>query len=684
MELLELGLHNYKCHRNKILKLSPGVTGIIGDNFTGKSSIISAICFLFTGDVDTSLKKQCITLGETDGWVTGKFNLNGKEGTLERHLTGSRVSLTYDGITYNKTSEVNALWSELLQIDSTIFNNVIVAKQGEIQSLFSDESIVREKIFQKIFMVPPTEKIRSCIWDNYIKTCPPERIEEDTVQLQSLQTTIAGERNSVLRSIDVKLAELGNESLIHCITDRLSFLERCRNDVVKKPEIESNILKCTNSKNVYIKELEELNKAKNELPSIESINKEKTILLQDKVVFNRRSSIENELNSILVNKSDIEKLEQDIRDIEDNKSVQYRDLLELTSKLKDVISNKNEVLVLQGKSICPTCKQKIPNIDEYLQSLMDQEVQLNIQKSKANSSYQLLFKQASVMQDSLAKMTAVYNRKDYLTQELSKIPVVDYSDDRYSKILELESAYHYIVDAIYTNERLKSEVEADLRVLDEKFNNLAKYDGPTSLDEEFKVLNYALQCNKLIQEQISELRLQNAKLEHELLLLDNRISTSGVNHKYNIKRKEYLDKLTSVHDIMHVSKFPRKLIETYMNHVQSSLSHYLEYFDLPQSVVIEEGFKIRLCDCEKRAYPVISGGQEIMVGICLRLALHKMFAKSFPMWIIDEGTTHLSELRRQNYFKLIEDLRSQKVINQILIIDHDERLSTVVDQVIQL
>jgi DNA repair exonuclease SbcCD ATPase subunit len=74
----------------------------------------------------------------------------------------------------------------------------------------------------------------------------------------------------------------------------------------------------------------------------------------------------------------------------------------------------------------------------------------------------------------------------------------------------------------------------------------------------------------------------------------------------------------------------------------------------------------------------------MIVGLCLRLALHKMFAQSFPLWIVDEGTTHLSEPNRKAYFKLIEEIRTKKLVDQVLIIDHDNQLSTVVDNTIQL
>jgi DNA repair exonuclease SbcCD ATPase subunit len=143
--------------------------------------------------------------------------------------------------------------------------------------------------------------------------------------------------------------------------------------------------------------------------------------------------------------------------------------------------------------------------------------------------------------------------------------------------------------------------------------------------------------------------------------------------------------LEKVYDLFGVSQFPRKLIETYMVTVEDTLTKYLQYFNLSHQVKVEAGFKIRLYPIDSpKALPQVSGGQEMMIGICLRLALHKMFAQAFPIWIIDEGTTHLSESKKQSYFELVNVLRTQKIIKQIIIIDHDERLSTVVDQTIEL
>ena len=77
-------------------------------------------------------------------------------------------------------------------------------------------------------------------------------------------------------------------------------------------------------------------------------------------------------------------------------------------------------------------------------------------------------------------------------------------------------------------------------------------------------------------------------------------------------------------------------------------------------------------------------GQKVIVGLCLRLALHRLFAQSFPMWLVDEGTTHLDADNRRLYFQLIEQLKRDNVIKQIIIIDHDGSLSRVVDNIINV
>lgn len=686
MQLLELTLHNYKLHRNKTLAFESGVVGIVGGNASGKSSIISAICFLFTGEIDTPKKSDCITLGETEGWVKGKFLLNGKEGTLERHLTGSKVILTYDDVVYSKTTEVNQLWNDLLQIDSTIFNNVIVAKQGEIQSLFSDETVVREKIFQKIFMVPNTDKIRNTVWDNYIKVCPPEKLEEDVQLLIVDQTNVAIERNKALAKIEEYTIELVDEHTLKCFQDRINFLEKCITDLDKRPELE-------NQKNLYEVEVSQLHQIiidlqgslENYQSSLELLNKLNEFV-ETRSVFNRSQSIISELDAITKN-IDLNLLAEKRSELivaEDRKTSNYDYLLECNADLKEVLKQKNSLLQLKGHANCPTCYQALSDVQPLLINLQVTEDELTRKINKANTSYQVDLKDVQRLNIELSKYDSLLSRKGYLEQELARTKKVTYSVQEHTDTQTLLDSRHDIEGKLTKANNRLIELNAEIRVINEKLNNLAIYDGEKSIEEELAILQQVIENNNTTKDNIANLQLISGKLEHELTLLESRIVLSQNNHTYNIRRKTYLDKLNAVYDMFAVHKFPRKLIETYMDNVQSYISNYLDYFDLPYTIVVKDGFRIRLCDSAKRVLPTVSGGQEVMIGLSLRLALHRMFAKAFPILIIDEGTNHLSEVNRQNYFNLINELRKQKVINQIIVIDHDVGLSTVVDQLMEL
>jgi exonuclease SbcC len=596
MQLLELNLHNYKVHRKKKIEFESGVVGIVGDNGSGKSSIISAICFLFTGETDTPRKSDCVTQGETEGWVKGRFSLNGKEGTLERHLSSSTVILTYDGVTYKKKTEVDQLWNDLLQIDSTIFNNVIVAKQGEIQNLFSDETSVREKIFQKIFMVPPTEKIRSIISDNYIKTCPPERPEEDVQQLQTLQAKAAQERNQILSEIDTKTSQLAKDEIIRCINESITFLEKCVVDTEKKPELESKIREfCLESADNEIK-INGIESYFKTAPPIESLKKERDKLLAAKPVYNRKVSLQTEIDKLTnsFNADLLAELNQQAKDIDAEKSNASYWISEYNAKLRDILAEKNHLLQLRGHASCPTCKQTIPNREAYINLLMEQEIDFKSKLGQVNAKHNELCKESGLIWSEISKSDNILRRINYLKEEISKVKDVEFNQGDLDKLDNDISLVDALINALRDYRNRQVEITAELKVLQERLNNLATYEGNATIEHELAIYRAALEENKANIAEIAELQLSAGKLEHELLLLSSRISNSEQNKAYNLKRKEYKERLEEAHMLFSVGKFPRQLISTYMSNVQSSLTTYLEHFDLPYIVKVEDGFKIRL------------------------------------------------------------------------------------------
>jgi DNA repair exonuclease SbcCD ATPase subunit len=74
----------------------------------------------------------------------------------------------------------------------------------------------------------------------------------------------------------------------------------------------------------------------------------------------------------------------------------------------------------------------------------------------------------------------------------------------------------------------------------------------------------------------------------------------------------------------------------------------------------------------------------MVVGICLRLALHTMFANRFPLLVLDEGSTHLDQENRTAYFNVLATLKQEAGLGQIIVVDHDPDLAKVADVVERL
>ncbi|HEY2065160.1 MAG TPA: SMC family ATPase [Gemmatimonadaceae bacterium] len=84
--------------------------------------------------------------------------------------------------------------------------------------------------------------------------------------------------------------------------------------------------------------------------------------------------------------------------------------------------------------------------------------------------------------------------------------------------------------------------------------------------------------------------------------------------------------------------------------------------------------------------PVISGGEEDIANLCLRLAISQMIAEragqSFSLLILDEVFGSLDESRRQNVVELLRGLQDR--FEQVILITHVEQVREGLDRVISV
>ena len=685
MQLLDITLHNFKVHRDLHLEFPAGVTGIVGKNGQGKSSVFAAIEFLFTGTTDTDQKSDCITLGESEGWVSGNFLLNDKRGYIERHLSVSKVILRYDGKSLNKATEVKELWATLLQIDPVIFKNVIIAGQGVIPLLFSGDQSVREKIFQRIFMVPPTEKMRSVIWDKYIKLAPPEQMIEDVSVLEARQAEVAVESNRLNRAIDDQLQHVLAPATLTGVQGRITFLDKCIRDAVTRPTLEAQLAEKTSLQKAYQDRLAgELIVDASTLPALKV---EQLKLLKQSQAYQNFQQLTKQhqeactgLTDEIIEASDrqqAEKLQAEQKLAEERMTLGLA--IDAAQKKLDQLGQ------LVGQPICPTCEQPIEDPLAAIQHIIAEKaindalydelgpklVQAkNVSKAAQNQRFQLAGRQ---------------QRATALKIQLDNCQVTESVEDR---LIEVNQQVEQLEQQIRLRQQVElssAQLEGVIENLKGKLENLGHYDSDDGTPEdELVLMREVLATNQQRQDAIAQLRLQQGQCVKEVQLLDERIAVSKKHKDANDQRRRYLDTLQGIYDLFSTSVFPRMLVQSYGEYVQKYLQNNLDHFRIPYKARIAPGFKIEMLDKEERPLPTVSGGQSVIVGLCLRLALHRMFAQSFPMWLVDEGTTHLDEENRKLYFQLIEQLKKDDVIKQLIIIDHDGQLANVVDRVITI
>lgn len=665
------------------LQFKPGVTGITGKNGTGKSSIIEGILFAFTGKLFTGDKAQAIKLGFDTGSVKLEFTLDGKHGSLERHLDVSSTKLTYDGKVYKKATEVKNLWDEMLQINTEIVERVIIAQQGQIKLLFSGDQTVREKIFQKIFLVPNTEKIRSVLFKNYIKTCPPIIPLEDIDMLWTNNARVKKELTEI--NLQIQEVSVYDETDLRAYQERLKFVRSCIAEEGKR-------ISLTEAKEKVQAELEIVKENQQALfdaisgYDLKELELRREHILAIKAQLSSRQKLQKNLDRLIlpftveelkVKEEELTQLEQVVHDM----GIQ---ILELNVKSGVVVKQLNHLATLHGEANCKTCGQSLQSSEKLIAELNKEKAayaaELKELKDDHITGSRLLeglqqelenYRLISQQQKQVKSMLATFTQEEFDQVELEELEeaIANFKDNK-SALISLRA----------TEQQHLSKIE----LFDMQLSKIPVYDGDGSPEEEINGLT------EMIARIIEDLRiLQEKKVilqvkTMELANIKERLTINLANKEKNVKRNKYMETLNKVYDSFHPSAFPRKLILDYAETVSDYLNEKLSDFNIPYKARVADNFKIIMLDADDRPLPTVSGGQEILVGLGLHLALHELFSQSFPLMIIDEGTTHLDEENVASYFDVIRHLKAGATHKQIIIIDHHSDLSQVVDQTIRL
>lgn len=685
MLIKKLGLVNFRNHRKTELALFKGVTAITGPNGAGKSSIFEAVKYLLSNNLDSN-KEEVITLGEVEGYVWMEFELAGKEGYLEKHLDVNKTILEYDGTSYKKVADVKKLWSSLMQIDPVIIDNVIIAQQGEIPLLYSGDQAIREKTFQKIFLVPDTNKLRTIIWDKYIKLAPSINAVNPDADYQVALDKIVTEVASLLEQ--TQAITLLPEQTVTDLQVEKQHLFKCQKDIEEVVKYNKSIEEKKQLIESWLKSVE-VDGAVIAGISEAELRAEVDRLTKLKHNFDQKVKLEAEYQEVSKGKS-VEEIQSYIVAITDKIDLYKASYDESLNKLAVFDSEINELRqrVNQFSKIgnscnCPTCLQDIKEIKATLE-IWKQSLEVKLKVSNdlliESEPKKKLLDEAIKGKESLVK---IVNKLADLMLNIKVINVGNYSlsalqlaDDQFKTFIIDKDKYN---NSIITLHGLKSE----LGQLEISKSKLSVYEGVINLNTRIEQVESELRNQSTLKNDLITLQQQLAikKQESSTIAEQRKKNTELINR--NAEIEVYTESLKKLYDTFHSTKFPRRLIESYTGDVEYYLSHYMAKFNIPYTAKVSSDFSIEILNEDGGKLPKVSGGQKMIVGLCLRLALHSLFSQSMDIFLLDEGSDGLDSENLQHYFNLVKELKTLN-LNQILIIDHDDRLSEYVDNVIKL
>lgn len=651
-------------------------------------------------------------------YFTGQKELDflGNQKPIERRRFISKV------LSYDKVREAQ----EQVRVDkNNISNEILGMKQGlaDIESLEEEKKLANEK-----------STLVQNLYDNKQKEL--NLFAQELGKLHPDWSKIKTQKEEYNKlSVEFKFASSKIEDLdknIILLTDEFKKLEE---KSLKLNELEKEALR--------YKEIESKIQEQEKLQKYEIEKQKLTVKFES---FNMEViNLEKKLSEITIsdNQDNSKKIDMLKFEIEKIKNDSQKNWTEWTGKKQEIkalikqkeqeiskIANQFSIIEQKGQNgTCPTCTR--PLKDEYenvINNFQSQLESLGLEMQELFKQEELLESEPLIISDLKKSLELKEKEHEELTKILAKILEESKTADNIRKDIlskkELKDQTEKLIEQIPKGfneelfQKLKTEyyelkkvyeetlgLKAQLANKDKIKTNLEEY-SKNKVDQEhkkkeietvLKQINFSEETYKTLEEQVinAEKSFNNAKIEAAQAegevkqikaILDRIIKQEEFNkeklHIIKVKQEEfnYLSELDRF-----FGQFIEKLNDIARPEISEIASEFLsELTDGRYSILeLNEKYDICLYD-DGEIKPVISGGEEDISNLCIRLAISKMIAqrsgKGLSLLILDEVFGSLDENRRNNVITLLNSLTNN--FDQIILITHIDDIKEGVDNVI--
>ena len=557
MVLNSLIIKNFKRYKDAEFNFNLGLTGLLGKNGSGKSTIFEAIIFALYGESNTNREllknSECEAKEPVEVWLY--FNIQGKEYLVKRELRGKSLTAKanlYDGsgeLIATSVKEVNSQIVKIIGMNKDAFFNTVYASQKELAALSSLKSEERKKIIRRLLGLEKIDKIE----------------KELTIKIRDLKRDIKSfsellMSNEEIAKIEVKISE--TKELLE--KNRKELKELSTKEKLSQKEVKNTLVK-----------LEEQQKLK------DSFNKLNSAISELKL------NITNTNKNLQQNEQNLAKLlkEQDFYNANEKIIKSYKELeAKIAKHQKDKEQNlKKEGLLKEQASLREELKALKQDIKKLTDNLAQKEPLLKEQAKIEQSIKEIENAQTKIETQERAKLKEQAQAQaliDNTAKQLNKIKALGRDSNCPTCTRALLDEYDSVVNSLsgtintITNTTLKSVSIALKSITTEKQNlNLQLQNSRANLQE--------------INNKIATLNSQQSELKRR----ETRYSQVMSKGMHNKKELEQLDGL-KYDEKLHLSLIKQKTkLESTYNQLLSS-KKVLE--QIPQLQVNEVNFKTQL------------------------------------------------------------------------------------------
>lgn len=401
-------------------------------------------------------------------------------------------------------------------------------------------------------------------------------------------------------------------------------------------------------------------------------------------------------------------------------------ITQLQEQSADIEANKQRINDAGTSGKCPTCERPlagelptvIANFDAQLKVISDKIEKLRSQRAAHKADNQALTdlqksqktlaeqikalrsekSQADLNANEYSRLVAEHKKKSAdltpLRAQLSQLPT-GFDERRFHELQQLKESLQPERDRFHA---LKGELERQQSLESDIVTNRAQYDSITEEAKRTKTclaeMNFSNEDHKKLcadfENAVKHLNQAVVNVEKQRGTVN---TANAILQQCDAEEKSYKSKVGILNETKSKRLHLKTLAESY-DKLRSDLNDRIrpelesiagellaEMTDGRYSMLeINESYSATIRD-DGELKPVISGGEDDVVNLALRLAVSQMIAdragQSYSLLVLDEVFASLDDVRRDNVVSLLQNLKNR--FEQIIVITHVEAIHDAVD-----